>query len=93
MHLIGFVVAGQCVHDDVDTGAKRHFALDLTSGNGGVEGASTRVQGPGGSEIVGGDKDRCDAVGTACLTRCGGIGYATRFNLKLTAVPAAWKLA
>ena len=47
MNLIGFVVAGQCVHDDVDAATECHLALHLAAGHDRIERAAAIIERPG----------------------------------------------
>src|SRR3990170_114878 len=66
VHLIGFVVAGQRVHHDVDAGAKRHLALVLAADDR-VHRPAGAVERPSGGKVVGRDQDRGHAVGAPRL--------------------------
>ena len=55
---VGLVVAGQCIHDDVDASAERHLALPLPAWHHGIEWPVAVVERPGGGEVVGGDQNR-----------------------------------
>src|SRR4051794_39228381 len=88
VHLVGLVVARQCVHDDVDAGAECLLALGLPAGHYGIERAVAVIEGPGGSEVIGGHEDRADPVGAARLAAL--IRNIGRFRLdpELSAIPA-----
>src|SRR5664279_5511905 len=57
VHLVGLVVAGQRVHDDVDARAVGHLALRGIAGDRRIEEGVAGVDGPGAGEIVLGDQD------------------------------------
>src|SRR5687767_9755605 len=62
VHLIGFVVAGQRIHDDVDAEAKGHLALPLAAGRHREQGLAEFVGRPGSGIIVAADQDSGNAV-------------------------------
>ena len=66
MHLVGFVVAGQCVHHDVDPGAECLLALALAARHHGINRAVCIIERPGRGKIVGRDDDRAHTVGALC---------------------------
>ena len=57
MHLIGFIIAGQRVDDDVDARAQRQFALTIATGNERIEWTATGIRCPSSREIIRGDDD------------------------------------
>src|SRR3989337_2607971 len=65
MHLIGLVVAGQRVHDDVDAASVGKLPLALVSADDGIKRLAPRSDRPGGRKIVGRDDDGRDAVAGA----------------------------
>src|ERR1700761_3026505 len=62
MNLVRLVVAGERVHDQVDSAAQREFALSRSAGNQWIERASVGVFRPRPRKIVRGDDDRGNAV-------------------------------
>ena len=60
--LVGLVVAGECIHDDVDAGAEGQFALARIGGHRRIEEAAVRRRRPCGGEIIAGDDDRRNIV-------------------------------
>src|SRR5262245_10758241 len=66
MHLIGLVVAGQRIHDDVDAGAERELALARFARDHWKHWLAILAHGPCSGEIVRGDQDRGYAVARAC---------------------------
>src|SRR5262245_37622883 len=62
VHLVGLVVTGQGVHDDVDPGAEGVFALAHVAAGDRQHRLAVGAQRPGAGEVVGGDDDRRDAV-------------------------------
>ena len=56
--LIGLVVAGERVHDDVDAGAERHFALARLAVDHRQHRLAVGARRPGAGKVIGGDKDR-----------------------------------
>src|SRR4029450_10655313 len=89
MHLIGLVVAGEGVHDDVDAGAQRHLALALAARGGRIEVLAAFVARPRGGEVVRGDQDRTDAVDTTRLPALVAVPWGLRLDPQLSALPAA----
>ena len=69
MHLIGFVIAGQRVHHEIDAAAQRHFALARAARRQRIERLPALVLRPGAGEIVRGDDDRRDIVRRAHRAR------------------------
>src|SRR5882672_2022289 len=65
VHLVGLVVAGQCVHHDVDAGAEGEFALPRFARRQRQHRLAVRTQGPGARQIVRSDDDRRHAVAAA----------------------------
>src|SRR5579864_1649493 len=94
VHLIGFVVAGQRVHDDVDAGAERKLALARLALDHRQHGLAVGSRRPGAGEIVRGDDDRGHAV--AAARRASGsilVGVRQRLDPQLPAVEAAGEVA
>src|SRR5947207_4703621 len=89
MDLVGLVVAGQRVHDDVNAGAESHLALALAAGHHRIERLVAIVARPGRGEIVGGDEDRADPVDAARLAALIAVAGSLRLDPELPAVPAA----
>src|SRR5436853_7464618 len=87
VHLVGLVVAGQRVHDDVDAGAEGHLALALAAGHHRIERLVTIVARPGGGEIVGRDQDRAHAVDAARLPALIAVAGSLGLHPELPAVP------
>src|SRR5436853_3442728 len=87
VHLVGLVVAGQRVHDDVDAGAEGHLALALATGHHRVERLIAVVERPSSGEIVGGDQDRADAVDAPSLPALIAVARGFRLDPQLPAVP------
>ena len=81
MDLIGFVIAGQRVHHEIDAAAQRHFALARAAGNQRIERLPLVVGRPGGGEIIGGDDDRRNAVAGARRARRAVVGIGRRQRL------------
>src|SRR5207244_6271927 len=69
VHLVGLVVAGQHIHDQVDAEAQRHFALRLAARHHREGRPALAVDGPGAGPIVAADDDAGDAVIDAVLHR------------------------
>src|SRR4030095_3936100 len=65
MYLIGLVVAGQRVHDDVDAGAERELALARLARHHWKHWLAILAHGPCSGEIIRGDQDRGYAVARA----------------------------
>src|ERR1700722_7011740 len=65
VHLIGFVIAGQRVHDDVDAGAERQLALARLAFHHRQHGLAVGPRRPGAGQIVRGDDDGGHAVAAA----------------------------
>src|SRR5580700_2496909 len=65
VHLIGFVVAGQGVHDDVDPGAECKLALARLAFHHRQHGLAVGPRRPGAGQIVRGDDDGGHAVAAA----------------------------
>ena len=63
--LVGFVIAGERVHDQIDAAAQRKFALPRPPRNQRIERAPVGVLRPRRREIVRGDDDRRNAVAGA----------------------------
>ena len=70
MNLVRLVVAGQCVHGDVDAGAEGELTLARVWRNGLEQGTEVLVNGPGGGKVVAGNEDGRNAVACACIA-CG----------------------
>src|SRR6266849_1075834 len=68
VHLIGFVVAGKRVHDDVHSGAKGELALARLARNEWQHRLAVAARRPGAGEVVRGDDDRGYAVAAARRT-------------------------
>src|SRR3954451_761686 len=69
MHLIGFIVACQRVHHEVDAEAEGLLALRLAAGYDRIKAAALIVDRPGAGIIVGADDHRRDAVIDAVFRR------------------------
>src|SRR3984957_14655465 len=65
VHVIGFVIAGQRVHDDVDAGAERKLALARLAFDHRQHGLAVGPRRPGAGQIVRGDDDGGHAVAAA----------------------------
>src|SRR5262245_14897629 len=89
MHLIGLVVAGEGVHDDVDAGAQRHLALALAARDGRIEILAPFIAGPRGAEVVGRNQDRTYAIDTTRLPALVAVSWSLRLHPQLSAIPAA----
>src|SRR5262249_10549393 len=92
MDLIGLVVAGQSIHDDVDAGAEREFALARFAGHQGQHRLAVGACRPGAGQIIRRYDDRGYAV--AAARRALGIfvfvlGALQRLNPELARVEAA----
>lgn len=72
MHLIGFVISGQHIHDNVDTGAVGVNALHRIVGDRRVEWRSFGIRRPGACKIIAGYHDGRDTV--SCPHRPVGAG-------------------
>ena len=70
MHLVGLVIAGESIHDDVDAGAVGEFPLPLAFGDGGEQGLSVRAHRPARGVVVGADDNRAHAVVALRIARC-----------------------
>lgn len=68
MHLISFVIAGQCVHHPVDPESVGHLALAFAAWHDGGQRSAELVDRPGARKIIGADDDRRDAVVMAAAT-------------------------
>src|ERR1700704_6406349 len=51
VHLVVLVVAGERVHHEVGTGAKRHLALHLAAGYGGIDRPVRLIERPGAGKV------------------------------------------
>src|SRR5580700_8338221 len=94
MDLIGFVIAGQRVHDDVDAGAERKLALARLAFDHWQHGLAVGPRRPGAGEIVRGDDDRGHAV--AAARRPSGavfVDVRQRLDPELAGIEAAGKVA
>ena len=67
MNLVGFVIAGERVHHQIDTPAQGEFVLALPARRQRIEAVAVGVAGPARREIVGGDDDRREAVARSFL--------------------------
>src|SRR5450631_3060399 len=65
VNLVGFVVAGERVHDQIDAATQGKFALPRSSGNQWIKRTAVRVLRPSRGEIVRGDDDRRNTVAGA----------------------------
>src|SRR6478736_7058530 len=65
VHLVGFVVTGQRVHDDVHAGAERELSLAGLAFDHWQRRLPVRLDRPGAGKVVGGDDDRGHAVAAA----------------------------
>src|ERR1700734_621643 len=94
VHLIGFVIAGQRVHDDVDAGAERKLALTRLAFHHRQHGLAVGPRRPGAGEIVRGNDDRGYAVAAAGRT-AGAVFIDVRQRLdpELAGIEAAWEVA
>src|SRR5215831_14642253 len=93
VHLIGLVVAGEGVHDDIDASAQRHLALTLAARHRRIEVLAALVARPCGGEVVGGDQDRAHAINPARLPTLVAVARSLRLHPQLPAVPAAGERA
>src|SRR5580700_6629135 len=94
VHLIGFVIAGQCVHDDVDAGAECKLALARLAFHHRKHGLAIGPRRPGAGEIVRGDDDRGHAV--AAARRPSGavfVDVRQRLDPELAGIEAAGEVA
>lgn len=66
MNLVGFVIAGQHVHHDVDAGAVGIFTLRFIRGHCRQDRDPVGIDGPGAGKIITGDEDRRNAIGRRC---------------------------
>src|SRR5215831_790074 len=89
MHLIGLIVAGEGVHDDVDARAQRHLALALAAWHGWIEILAAFVARPRGGEVVGGDEDRTHAVDSTRLPALVAVSRGLCLHPQLSTLPAA----
>ena len=89
VHLVGLVVAGQRVHDDVDAGAEGHLALALAARHDRIERLVAVIERPGGGEVVRRDQDRADAVDAPGLSALVAVARRLGLDPQLAAVPAA----
>src|SRR5438270_10383279 len=62
VHLVGLVVAGQHVHDEIDAKAQRHLALRLTAWHHGIGRPALAVDGPGAGPVIAADNDTGDTI-------------------------------
>src|SRR5580704_485856 len=94
VHLIGFVIAGQRVHDDVDAGAERKLALARLALDHRQHGLAVGSRRPGAGEIVRGDDDRRHAI--AAARRASGavfVDVRQRLDPQLAGIETAGKVA
>src|SRR5215471_12990813 len=89
MHLIGLIVAGKGVHDDVDAGTQRHLALALAARDGWIKVVTAIVARPRSGEVIGGDQDRTHAVDPTRLATLVAVAWGLRLHPQLSTVPAA----
>src|SRR5580704_17340438 len=80
--LVGFVIAGQHIHDEVDTETHRHLALSLATRHARKSRPALVIDRPGASPVVAADDDAGNAVIDAILDR---------LDPHLSAVPSAGK--
>ena len=92
MYLICFVVSGHRVHEDVDAGAGGQFALILCGGDGCEEVIAFFIHRPSRSEVIAGDEDWGDAIGSADGAALGLAGWCHCFNPEGAVGIAAWKI-
>src|SRR3984893_7339362 len=94
VHLVGFVIAGQGVHDDVDAGAERKLALAWLAFHHRQHGLAVGPRRPGAGQIVRGDDDGGHAV-AAARWAAGAVFVDVRQRLdpQLTGVEAAGEVA
>src|SRR5262249_17992663 len=94
VHLIRFVIAGQCVHHDVHARPKREFALAWLGRDEREHGLAVLAQCPSPGEIVRGDDNRRYAVASASRTARGLLVLGSRQCLdpKLAGVETARKV-
>src|SRR6476646_5884093 len=95
VHLVGFVVAGQRVHDDVDAGAERKLALPRLAFDHGQHGLAVRPRRPGAGKIVRSNDDRGYAVAAARRTtrRLCVLARRQRLHPELAGIEAAGEVA
>src|SRR6202035_1036423 len=94
VHLIGFVIAGQRVHDDVDTGAEREFALARLAFHHRQHGLAVGPRRPGAGQIVRGDDDGGHAVAAARRTSSAVfVDVRQRLDPQLAGIEAAGEVA
>src|SRR5580704_9032481 len=94
VHLIGFVIAGQRVHDDVDAGAERKLALARLALDHRQHGLTVGPRRPGAGQIVRSDDDGGHAV--AAARRAPGavfVDVRQRLDPELAGVEAAGEVA
>ena len=70
MHLVGLVVAGERVHDDVDAGAEREFALARLAFDHRQHRLAVRLRRPGAGKIVRSNENGGHAVAAARRPAC-----------------------
>src|SRR5580693_2660657 len=94
VHLIGFVIAGQRVHDDVDAGAERKLALARLAFHHRQHGLAVGPRRPGAGQIVRSDDDGGHAV-AAARGAAGPVFVHVRQRLdpQLTGIEAAGEVA
>src|SRR5579885_1846474 len=103
MHLVGFVIAGERVHDEIDAAAECQLVLALAAGREGVKGLAVLIARPANRKIVRGDDDGRDAVARprragASVGRGGGkrldprrpLGVAAKERCRREAGAATW---
>src|SRR5580704_4905165 len=94
VHLIGFVIAGQRVHDDVDTGAERELALARLAFHHRQHGLAVGPRRPGAGQIVRGDDDGGHAVAAARRTSSAVlVDVRQRLDPQLAGIEAAGEVA
>src|SRR6202035_5722275 len=94
VHLIGFVIAGQRVHDDVDAGAERKLALAWLAFDHRQHGLAVGPARPGAGPIARGDDERGHAV--AAAGRAPGAVFVhvrQRLDPQLAGIEAAGEVA
>src|SRR6185437_10242687 len=62
VHLVGLVVAGQHVHDEIDSKAQRHLTLRLPARHDRISRPALAVDGPGPGPIIAADNDAGDTI-------------------------------
>ena len=91
VNLVGFVVACERVHDQIDAATQSKFALARASGNQWIKRATVCVLGPRRREIVRGDDDRRNTVASArgALSSVIWVGRGQRLDPGLANLGAA----